>query len=181
MVVRLILAVILCFPVAAAAEQLTGDKAWRYIGDLGQKLTEQPYYAITLDRRNRNPQTAGFVDALVCVPGQESYRYVRRQDDNHLLSIGETGASRLQAQLIRPETLAYYRKLILDNRLKPVVILEANGRESGIVFCGINSCSVVAGSRQDGSVYLEVKKASFLSDKTELPFRVVPDTAETIK
>lgn len=176
-----LLAAALCFPVSAAAEQLSGDQAWRYIGDLGQKLTSRPYYAVILERRNRNPQTAGFVDALVCVPGQDGYRYIRRQDDRHSLAIGEAGSSRLRGQPIGQETMAYYRKLILDNRLKPVVMLEANGRETGIVFCGIDSCSVVFSVRPDGSLFLEVKKVPVFSDDTDIRFHAAPDAAGVIR
>ena len=141
---------------AAHAQTLTGKKAAARIGDLKETLTGSEYYAVALERRNEDISTGNRVDAVIFSAFARTFKLIRRLDQDHALALNVTGGR--QAPRVTAENFAWYRQLIEDNAMKPEVVLDKDGAELLIAYCGLRPCRIIASRKKDGRLNLEVRR-----------------------
>jgi hypothetical protein len=115
------------------------------------------YYAVVLDRRNALQGRS--VDALVLTRAGR-YRLIRRLDENYRLVLNAASGS--EAPAVTAGNSRVYDSMIEENHLTPRALRDNNGREIGIVYCGLNPCYIDRRIRADGSILLDVKGDLFL-------------------
>ena len=113
----------------------------------------------------RNAILGKSVDALVLTAAGGRYRFIRRLDENYRLVLNATSGT--QAPAVTADNSFVYDAMIKANQLTPRTLRDNNGRETGIVYCGLNPCYIDYRIRQDGTILLEVK-GRFIADP-EIP------------
>jgi hypothetical protein len=145
------------------AEQLSGRRAAEYINGFADKFTGRKYSALILERRNRSAETGGMIDALVFIPAREgargdTYRFIRRLDEDYVVRL--YAAEGREFTSVTAGDIPGYRKMIKDNMMSVFVVLDRDGTEDAVVYCGIRSCNIVWNRKRNGEVFLEISGAS---------------------
>jgi len=90
---------------------------------------------IMLVRRDPSPLTGGDLDALVFIQGQPEYRYVRRQNADHVL---EFGAHKGHATAVLTEqNIAHYQEIIKREKLG---LQSGPASAPGKIYCSLRPC-----------------------------------------
>ncbi|MDD2703201.1 MAG: hypothetical protein PHC33_04265 [Candidatus Omnitrophica bacterium] len=148
---------------SVCAEQLSGRRAAEYISGFADKFTGRKYSALILERRNRSPETGGMIDALVFIPARGgaqgcTYRFIRRLDEDYV--VGLYAAEGREFAAVTAGDIPGYRRMIKGNMMSAFVILDRDGTEEAVVYCGIRPCRIVWNRKRDGEVLLEISGTS---------------------
>lgn len=138
----------------------------QYVGNLTDRLSSKPYYAIKLERRNKLPDK-DFIDAIVFTPLSSGYRYIRREDADHRLVINSV-KPRQQAAQVQPADIPEYEKLIKTDDMVPYLVRNKKGEELAIVYCALQPCFITDSQRSNGEVVIEVKGSLLDDERQEL-------------
>lgn len=141
-----------------AQELIKGGKAKEYVGEFSKKFSAGTYTLQVLTRNLPNPSTQAKIDGIVFNAQSGSFRYIRRQDGNHiliLLSYKKTPTLKIDAS-----NLASFEQMVKDNKLVPYVLLDNDGAELAIIYT-ISNAKVIGRQRKNKNVYLEIENPLF--------------------
>lgn len=158
-VFTVLLIVIVMTVLLSRAEELSGRRAAEYINGFTEKFSGRQYSALILQRRNRSTKTGGMVDAVVFIPspGESSnnkYHFIRRLDDDYVVRLHAREGK--EPEVVAPGDISRYQKMIKDNDMSPFVVLDRDGTEILIVYCGLRPCSIAWKRKQNGEIIVEV-------------------------
>lgn len=158
---------VFCFHPLSCAGVIGGKDAASYMGEFKDKIAGRSYGAIILRRRNVEPMTGDMIDAVLFIPAEYKYRYIRRLDEDYVLKLGSQ--QKKEADVVREDNVSAYEKIIEDNRLKPFVILDENNGELALVYCGIQDCDITFYKNKKDEIIVHVKNA-FPRENISIPF-----------
>lgn len=116
--------------------------------------------AVVLERRDADARTSSMVDGIVFFP-LSGFRYVRRQDGDHVLVVNVSGGRK--PQVVDRESEGTYRRMIAQNHLQ-------RRRAPGgiIIYCATGVRYVFHGTGTKGQMELRVRDE--LEEKGLAPF-----------
>lgn len=137
---------------------ISGGKARDYVGEFSKKFSAGTYTVEVLKRNLPDPRTQAKIDAIIFNAQSGSFRYIRKEDGNHvliLLSYKKTSTLKIDAG-----NALGFEKTIKDNKLVPYVLLDKEKAELAIIYAPAAS-KITSRQRKDKSLYLEIETLAF--------------------
>jgi hypothetical protein len=147
-----------------AQELIRGGKAKEYVGEFSKKFSAGTYTLQILTRNLPNPSTQAKIDGIVLNAQSGSFRYIRRQDGDHILIL--LSYKKTPTLKIDGSNVASFEQMVKDNKLVPYVLLDNAGVELAIIYATSNA-KIISRQRKSKNVYLQienplVKKSIFI-------------------
>lgn len=118
--------------IKAGREMLKKKKAWKYIGNLKEKLFSGNYTGEILLRTKTDPKYNTLSDGIIFNTGGGRNYYITRRDGEHVIMLDVPGGR----QEIKVTEVNYpkFENTLHDDNATPYVFFDQDGNEAAMVF-----------------------------------------------